>query len=207
MKGLLIKDLLVLRRYIKSLAGIWAVYLAFAFLGDSAGVMANFVMILCIMIPIASLSYDEQAGWNRLGASLPVSRREMVGAKYLLAILLSIAGAALTAMLWAILAFLGRASLAESLLTTGLLLVGGLIAISVLLPVVYRFGVEHSRAILAALFVLPSAIVFILYRLGVRISPSEQTFMLLAAASPLVAAAALTVSFGLSCRIFAAKEF
>lgn len=206
MKGLLLKDLLVLRRYLKTLVTIGVIYIAFGIIGDSPGFMANFLMIICAVVPITSLSYDEFARWDRFGASLPVSRREMVGAKYLLGILLCLTAAVATVLLSAGMAYFGKTPLTEPLMTTGTLLAIALIALSILLPIVYRFGVEHSRMFMAALFALPVAVILALGRLGVRIPFTERDFVLLGWALPFITVAALALSYRISCQIYTAKE-
>ena len=79
MRGLLLKDLLVLKSYIRTLGGMFAIYLAMGVAWNNVYFFAGMSGILCVMMVMSSFSYDHYAKWDKYGASLPVTRSDMVG--------------------------------------------------------------------------------------------------------------------------------
>ena len=44
------------------------------------------MILFTIMIPMVAMSYDDKSKWDRYALTMPVSRRDMVLSKYLLAL-------------------------------------------------------------------------------------------------------------------------
>jgi hypothetical protein len=96
--------------------------------------MVSLCRLFTLMLPISSFSYDELARWDKYAAALPVSRRGVVGSKYLLALILGCIAELLIVATALVLALLKNAAPGEVLLT-GLACVGvGLLMNSILLP-------------------------------------------------------------------------
>ena len=52
----------------------------------------NFIVVmLSIMIPTTLFAADQAYGWNRLNLSLPILRRDVVGSKFLIGVLINLA--------------------------------------------------------------------------------------------------------------------
>ena len=94
MKGLFVKDLLVLRRYIRTMAVFVLVYILVFTLIDSADVISGMVPLVLAMMSMAAFSYDELAKWDRFALTMPVSRRQVVGARYLVSLCFTLLGTA-----------------------------------------------------------------------------------------------------------------
>lgn len=144
MKGLLLKDLYLLKKY----CGMFFVVIFF-FAGVSIFSDGNvfFLYYPCIfagMLPMTLLSYDEMEKWDSYAETLPVSRAQMVSAKYTIGLL----GNVFVVCLLLIAQFLAGVSMLEDLLIGGLMLLSlGLLAPGILLPFVYKFGAQKGRIV------------------------------------------------------------
>ncbi len=106
MKGLLYKDITVLCKQ------FW-VYLVFAVIfsltaaaGDEAHYFSVYTYFIFAMLPSALLNLEISEGWASFAGGLPVSKRTLVGEKYLLGLALT----ALAAALSLVCGFLGSAA-------------------------------------------------------------------------------------------------
>ena len=76
MLALLKKDFLVLKKSCAVYLALLVFYTIFgAVNGDFSMFNAFVVLMITIMLPVTSLSYDERTKWDVYGMSLPVSRR------------------------------------------------------------------------------------------------------------------------------------
>lgn len=85
MMGLMMKDLLNLRQYVKQLAAVYGFYILCSVMGMWD---IGFFVALAIMIGgtsfLSTLTYDDMAKWNAYALTMPISRRDLVNSKYLL---------------------------------------------------------------------------------------------------------------------------
>ena len=152
MKGLLIKDLLTLRRYGKIMIGAVAFMLAASFFLEDFSFVSAMVVVFGATLPITVFSYDTLAHWDGYSLTLPVSRRQLVTSKYLLGLMLSTAGFVLSALIN--LAGEGPDPQRLWILLPLIFLAGSVLYLSILLPLVYQFGAEKSRTISMIFFIV-----------------------------------------------------
>ena len=96
MKGLILKDLYMAKRYFRIYFVLMLVFCALSFVYDNAFISA-YPMVLMAMVPINLLAYDENFRWDRYCCALPCSRAQCVSAKYLIVIIFFAAVLLLTA--------------------------------------------------------------------------------------------------------------
>ena len=89
MKGLLMKDLLNLKRQGGIILLVLAMYGLFAFSSGMSEVLGSMICVFGAMLPVTALAYDERAKWDKYALTMPVTRRQMVLSKYLLGLLLN----------------------------------------------------------------------------------------------------------------------
>lgn len=143
MKGLLRKDFYTILRQLK----LYLVLVA-AFACVPGGSMMAFAVIYAAMLPFTALAYDERVGWDMLAATMPLSRRQLVGSKYVLGCIACGGVLLLSVLAEGVYALLGMGEGfregVESLLAIAFL---GPLMMSLTLPLMYRFGVEKGRLV------------------------------------------------------------
>lgn len=211
MKGLLRKELYMLRNTFYILMAFVAIYAVFGYLGGTSSMVIAVFAVMTMMLPANSIIYDELYHWDRYVLTAPVSRRMLVQSKYALCLLL--AGVMLLAGV--VFQLLVGSSL-EDAFFTALCLASGALTISALaLPFSFRWGAQRGRLILmgicgavGALF----AILAIRFESGAAVLPPvfhEAAFSGVLLFGMVAAAAVLItgVSYWASCRIYQRKEF
>ena len=146
MKALLRKDIYVARKQGAVLLGL---ALLFCLL-PKMGVLANtYAVLIAVMMPLSTITYDEQCKWDKYAAMLPYTPWQIVWSKYVLTFLCLLVGAA-----GILLAAGMRTAYGEGPLDTGellgnlALLLAVLLMLDVALPAVYRFGSEKGRLVM-----------------------------------------------------------
>lgn len=209
MIGLMLKDLFVMRKYARSLLLIVAFYIVFAFTTDMSPAFINgMIILMCAMTAVSSFSYDDLAKWDRYALTMPVTRNQVVLSKYGLGIGLGFAGCVLSLACNGVLAALHRnvGTFTEQLLVCYVLFAVACLYISIVIPAIYKFGVEKSRIIMIAAFAVPTIGAFLLKQAGVQM-PSADTLMTLLQISPVVLILLVFLSFLLSGHIYSRTEF
>lgn len=217
MTGLIVKDILVSRRSLKAYLGIMLFYAVLTFMGVfSASFVTAFVSVMLIMLPIGAFSYDEAAKWDRYAMALPLGRRAVVGARYLFTLLVALASLAFALLAGVAVSVTDQGSFMEVMVSALGTLAVGLLITDVLLPLCYKLGPERARPWLYALILVPMAIFFLAFRMGVHIDTSWLDRLALSSPGallglfflPILAALALMfVSYLVSCRVAAGKEY
>lgn len=209
MWGLILKDLLSMRKYLKSLAAVVGVLLFMGLCLGEASFVAGVGSMISAIVTIVGFSYDENSHWDAYGMTLPVTRKQYIAAKYLMALLFfafsTLIGMGMTALVEL---FSGQFLWADVLgAGLGSLLVGPL-AFSVLSPCICRVGVERSRLVMMAIFLLPTGLIMLWSRQGGKFPPLSPTlFQALPWLSLLTLVALFAGSYLLSCRIYEKKDF
>ena len=137
MKGLLLKDWYALRGQAGRLLFLIALYIV---IGESSGGVGSIGILLCAMLPMSCLAYDERAKWDRYALSMPLSVKDLVVSKYLLGYLMLAAGAALKLLAMAL--PIGNGSDFTSFVLT---IAVSLLYLALQLPILFKFGVENGR--------------------------------------------------------------
>lgn len=206
MKGLILKDLYNLFRYSKTLLFLGLFFSVSGIIQKNVSFLTGMIVLMATMMVITSFSCDDMAKWDKYALSMPVTRTEIVLSKYLLTGIMILSGTIISVALG-----IGASLFVDSIIVTELLLgIGGsviaaIIIISILIPSIYKFGVEKSRLIMLTIAFIPTMIVIILGNMGVN-PPSTSTIETILRFSPFVAAAAIVISYLVSCKIYTNKE-
>ncbi len=179
MKALLWKDFYQLRAYCRSMLLVAAVFGAVSLVSSDNLFFFSYPIILMGLLPVSLLSYDERSRWEEFCGCLPVSKRTVVGEKYLLGLLLVVPTALLFTVLRAVgTGISGTFDLPGLLQLGGLTLSLGLMSIELCLPFFFKFGVEKGRLIYYAticIFVAASFAAKTLPRLPSLAAPAALT--------------------------------
>ena len=208
MKGLILNDLLSIRRMLKTLAGIFLIFMVAWAVG---GQPATGAMMLCIMgasYILNLFSYDEFYHWEKYLRVLPVSTKQVVLSRYATFGIMASATAVISLVYLLVLNTPMQEILSVLLMTVVL----NVYFAAVMIPVAYKWGVQKGRLIfmlvlgvLSGLFV---AGVFILNRqVSVVATASFYKMVLLGIAGLfLLLVLGLLLSIHLSVKIVSKKE-
>lgn len=211
MSGLILKDLLNLKSYSKIIVLFVVIFGAVSFYsGSNANFFANFFLMFFLMLTITTFSYDSSSKWELYAMSFPVGRKRIVLSKYVLALILTLAGFLVSALL-TLLTCLGQGSwegLAAQGLSALLVASGGLITLSVVMPLVFRFGAEKSRFLMMLIFIIPwiGLSVFSQLQIDPMTIDMEQMFWWIMTLAPVAAVVMLIISYLISCAIYERKD-
>lgn len=146
MKGLILKDLYTMVKYFRNYLLILLVFLAVSFVQEENLFFAFYPFLLCGMIPVNLLAYDERSHWDIYCGTLPVTRDMVVSAKYLISLMIqgivflaSAIGQALR------ISMKGSFDWESYLVLMSLMAMLSLFSSSITLPFMFKLGVEKGR--------------------------------------------------------------
>lgn len=146
MKGLLLKDLYMMKKYCKSYLFLIIIFIAVSFVGDTNLFFIFYPCMLCGMIPVNLLGYDERSRWLQYSETMPYTKTQIVSGKYLIGLGTQIAMILVVGIAQAIrLSIGGDFALGEYLVLMMFLLIMSLLASSITLPFMFKLGVEKGR--------------------------------------------------------------
>ena len=133
-------------KYCRTYLFISVIMIAISFVGGNNLFLAFYPCMLCGMIPVSLLGYDERSGWLRYGESLPYTRAQIVCGKYLIGLLAQTAMLIITGAVQAARLSMGKPfDFKEYIILMILLVSMSLIASSISLPLMFKMGVEKGR--------------------------------------------------------------
>ena len=209
MLGLVKKDLLMIKGNIRQVILFLVVFLILAFQENNIIVIVP--VFVSMMVFITTFSYDEYNKWDAYAISLPVSRKNIVKAKYVASIIL-----------WAI-------ALLVTVVITGItglfeqninyfemfgMILGCVFSIvlleAIMFPLIFKFGVEKGRiGLFVGVFAIAGLLGFIFTGIDLEnatgfIEIFNKYYYILI---PLVAVILLVISYFVSKKIYLKKEF
>lgn len=202
MKGLILKDLLNLKRHAKTMLIIFVFYAVLAIAGSETTVFGGIIAIMTVMLTITSMAYDEHSNWDKYALTMPLTRRDLVLSKYALGAILS--GIALLLNL-AFQLLLGSGAALEAVLISLALFGAGILYLSLLLPLLFKLGVERGRLAMIMVLFLPTAVVLLLAKWGILMF-GKAVIAHLPYAATVLAILIVSASILISLKIYDCKE-
>ena len=150
MKGLLLKDAYIILKQCRSYMFIFVIANAIGLAFSQDGMFYSLYSCLIVsLLPTTLLSYDERDKWDIYAQSLPFSGAQLVSSKYLVGLFGCASSLFIVILLKSI---FQHASLSVYF---SLALVGSLVlmAPAIVLPFMFRFGVEKGRVLYTVLVV------------------------------------------------------
>ena len=216
MKGLIIKDLCVIKNQMKTLLLVLAFFVIFSIINEDATFILFLVPFYMIMILITTFSYDEFNKWECYCNSLPLSRKEIVKAKYLLFNATSLIVLVLGILASIIVPSFIENTTFESIYASIIGVAFGIcLVISLLIPFYYKFGSNKGRIMLFLTITILALIIGIITSLDIfnnvelmnminslnNLSIGMFTLLLI-----IVTVIIMTISYYISVRIYNNKE-
>ena len=210
MNSLILKDFISLKSYSKTLAIIIGFFTIITFTNDEPSFLSGMIILIMSMLPITSFSYDQHAKWDLFSQTLPVSRKQLVMSKYVLGIISIVAGAILAILLNVAVLLVKslEVDIWYLILANSLIALVALLYLSILIPLVYKFGVEKSRLLTIVVLAIPSVLAIVLSNAGVSIPVLDEITPAIVVAIGLVfVVCVMLISYVISVRIYMNKEF
>ncbi len=210
MLGLIKKDFLLIKANLKSMAIIFIVYLILAFQGTFD--VTFIIPLIGIMLFISTFSYDDFNNWNSYAVTLPDGRKNVVRAKYIASIILTIILAAVALVIGIGISYTKTNSINLNEIISSLMgtMLSSVIIISLLYPIVFKFGATNGRIILFA-------VVFGIAGIGALIAQFVDTTPIInminrldsysLIAIPIISVILIGISYLISNKIYQNKEF
>lgn len=146
MKGLLLKDWYMMKAYCRIYPAILAIFLAISLFGEENLFFAFYPCMLCGMLPVNLIAYDEKSRWAQYSGTLPCTRAQLVSVKYLICLFAQGAVLLLSGLAHGVrMALHGGFHGGEYAAFLLALVVVAALTSSVPLPFIFKFGVEKGR--------------------------------------------------------------
>lgn len=163
MKGLILKDIYLLKGYCKIYFLLIVIFTVSSFWNWDNFFLLLYPCILGTIIPVTLLSYDERSHWETYCSTLPYTRAQMVSGKYIIGLAVQI----LVFLLISAVQFIRMGTSGELrggeylFLATLILLLGGL-STSFTMPVMFKLGVEKGRMVYYIILGASCSILFLI---------------------------------------------
>ena len=205
MKGLLLKDLYMIRKVGWYQLLMFAVFLALGCISQNNGFFLLWPMVFLGLLSNSLIGYEEQAGWPLYAQTMPWERRTIVTEKYVLEFVLVLLGAGVIALVQA-----GNSAVRGgeiSPVNVFLLCISvGLLAPALSLPPVFKYGTIKGRWFYMVLIILVSAVSGVLSEFAVGSESQTAPAEMVLGVVPLVVAVIYLLSWLLSMRFYEKRE-
>lgn len=215
MKGLLLKDFYMTVKYCKSFAVIVAVFLILSLFGNSNMFFICYPMVIVSMIPVSLISYDDREKWDVYAGTLPYTGKQIVQGKYLTGLIwtgvmmLSIGIFQMVRML-----VMGNFDLSVLGFILEIVLVIGVTAPALQIPLIYKFGIEKGRILNMGIIIIFCVVCTLLMQNNEMVELAEITAAiagqipigLVMVGLPLAALAVYGISYTASAAIYEGKK-
>ena len=160
MKGILLKDLYIAQSgIVVTLTSLFVLAFGLSFLLDASSILMLAPAISTVAVYM-SITNDASSKWNKNVITMPVSRDQIIGMKYILYILLSGIGIIVVLVSLGILSLLGVTITLYSLLFNSAIGISvALLAGGISLPCVYFFDPEKSQIVYMIAFIASTGII------------------------------------------------
>ena len=146
MKGLLLKDWYMMRKYCRAYLLIAVVFIVVSLFSNDNMFFAFYPCLLCGMIPVTLLALDERSRWMQYSGTLPYTKTQIVSGKYLIGLFAQLAILIATSVGQVVkMSVAGSFVFGDFAVLMLLLLIVSTLSSSICLPFVFKLGVEKGR--------------------------------------------------------------
>ncbi len=209
MLGLVKKDLLMIKGNIRQVILFLVVFLILAFQENNIIVIVP--VFVSMMVFITTFSYDEYNKWDAYAISLPVSRKNIVKAKYVASIILWAIALLVTVVITGIMGLFEQNINYFEMFGMILGCVFSIVLLeAIMFPLIFKFGVEKGRiGLFVGVFAIAGLLGFIFTGIDLEnatgfIEIFNKYYYILI---PLAAVILLVISYFVSKKIYLKKEF
>lgn len=204
MKGFIVKDLLIVKENLKASLIILGVYLLL-FIGNPSN-LSFLPPFMSFYLMLSTFSYDELNKWESYAFSFPNGRRNIVLSKYISTFILTLISYSLIFILSIGLSlYLHNLNFGEMFITFLANMASIIFLLSIIYPIIFKFGIEKARIAILGLIV---GFVLIVTFFGKLLSEAMliKIFNSALYILPFVIIITLILSYFISLKIMAKKE-
>ena len=149
MKGLILKDLLILKNQMRNILIVILGFILLSIWMENYFYIAFIIPFYIIMLVISTFSYDDLNNSNTYIVALPYDRKTIVKARYVLS-LISIITAFLIGLILSLVIpmFNSDMDFMSTFASCAATILSVILVIALLMPFFYKFGVQKGRMIL-----------------------------------------------------------
>ena len=201
MLGTIIKDLKNIFGQFIYYFVLMVVFMAVSVITKNIYYYMGAIVFFCVAVPLSALAYDEKDNWDKFALASGVTRNQLAVSRYLLGLLIFLP-------MWAISFILVAAGGMWNIENLSVLLSYGgiaLLTIDVILPVIFKIGVEKGR--LVYIFTIP-VVVALSALLGFLVESIGGASVLYSSVAVLaLGIAGFFLSLKIACGIYKKKDF
>ena len=216
MKGLLIKDILNMKNYMKQLVLVLIFFIAYGIFLKNGTFVGTKITLMLSMQVITTMSYDEYAKWDKYALTMNINRKDIIISKYIfftISIIIGIVVGITTSIAINQIAKLDT-GMNEIIVTSIVVPCVFAILFSIIIPVVFKTGVEKGRIVMMLILFIPAILVGAIVKISEKAnitmpSPSNLEILMKFGVLGLVLLTILAVfiSYKVSLSIYNKKEF
>lgn len=216
MKGLILKDIYSIRITQKTYVLLFLFLCVFGYLMKSPGYVGTMCIVVFATVVLSLFNADQYYHWDTYAAALPLGKRIIVRARYMLIIVMTLGLAVFTAIMTGATAALLGMSVSEQVISSVSMCMIIPIFSGIIIPVIYKLGVEKGRVIFMMLFLIPFLVLTLLKdlirgtaveKLLVNLQQNPNGQVIIAGILLAVSILVLAVSYLISIKIYSNKEF
>ena len=161
MKGLIIKDILNLKNYMKQLILVLIFFIAYGFFLKNGTFVGTMITLMLSMQVITTMSYDEYAKWDKYALTMNINRKDIVLSKYVFFIMSIIIGMVVGVISSTTINQILQSDINMNEIIATSIVVPCIFAIlfSIVIPVVFKNGVEKGRIVMMIVLFIPAVLV------------------------------------------------
>ena len=216
MKGLLIKDILNMKNYMKQLVLVLIFFIAYGIFLKNGTFVGTMITLMLSMQVITTMSYDEYAKWDKYALTMNINRKDIIISKYIfftISIIIGIVVGITTSIAINQIAKLDT-GMNEIIVTSIVVPCVFAILFSIIIPVVFKTGVEKGRIVMMLILFIPAILVGAIVKISEKANitmPSPSNLEILrkfgVLGLVLLTILAVFISYKVSLSIYNKKEF
>lgn len=209
MKGMIKKDLLMIKNNHKTIMITLAIYIFYSIVYEID--MSFFLPFMGLMLCISTINYDEYNNWNIYATSLPQGRINVVKSKYISTTLV-IAVLTIISFILSLLfgIYKNNLNINESIQGIMVYLITIMFIMSLMYPILFKYGSEKARIAMIIIGFIIFGITMLVTKV-VNIEISKELIKFLETYLPIIFIVSVTViilfSFYISKKIYLKREF
>ncbi len=146
MKGLLLKDWYMTKKYCRYYFFVCIGFIILSMMSSGNMFFVFYPCLLCGMIPVNLLGYDERSRWMQYCGTLPYTRAQIVSSKYLIGLFAQGLLLLLSALVQSVsMITSGGFKVGEFFILMSMLFTLACFSSSLCLPFIFKYGVEKGR--------------------------------------------------------------